>query len=209
VVDRACLRVTVPGTSYVERIATLRILETVLGPRVNLEGDRLPLAKGALSGRVDHRDPVPELQVQFHLSKSDLRRLEVAASKCVDATAGCGIRTEPPSVLRSQPVRFEVGADQRPGFGEIDAQPPGEVAFAHLDRGVIELPHLVIADDLACGPYGRQRRRFDAEHAHKLGDIGLAAESNLEPEVARFLILPAAVILVCPPRSGVDDMDGV
>ena len=83
VVDRALRgRVTLAGTQTdVERVAALRILEAVLGSGVNLEGHRLPLAKRALSGRVDHRDPVPELKIELQLSKSDLRRLEVAASE--------------------------------------------------------------------------------------------------------------------------------
>ena len=83
VVDRTPRgRVTLAGTQTdVEGVAALRILEAVFGSGVGLEGHRLPLAKRALSGRVDHRDPVPQLQIELQLSKSDLRRLEVAASE--------------------------------------------------------------------------------------------------------------------------------
>ena len=48
---------------------------------MNLEGYRLPLAERTLSGRIDHRYPVPELEVELQLSKSNFRHLEVATSE--------------------------------------------------------------------------------------------------------------------------------
>jgi hypothetical protein len=46
---------------------------------------------------------------------------------------------------------------------------------------VIERPHLICSDELTCGPYGRQRRRFDAERAQYLGNIGARQlESDLD-----------------------------
>jgi hypothetical protein len=55
--------------------------EAFLGSRVNLQGHRLPLAIRALSRRVDHRDPFPELGLELQLGEPPLWGFQVPASE--------------------------------------------------------------------------------------------------------------------------------